>query len=378
MTTWKLPHGISDLSIINSNKLVKIRQQLLDLYLSFGYKFVYPPIVEYEKSLFALEENTSCAFKTIDPYDAKLLVIHSDITPQIARLDAKYNSNNNIARYCYISSILKTIPDDFYSTRNPIQLGVEIYGSNSYKADLEIINLALKSLQLLGFNDKLLLNIGNVEIFNILLARLKLTKEESQSVSSIFKRKSSADLAEFFKTHKNNNNIDDLVYLLSLDGGLSVLSAAKKYYQHIPSIVDIIDKLKIIHNLLSSKNVDIYFDLSELKPHSYYTGLIFSFFNEQFPKSLAQGGRYNNLASRFLVSRPATGFSMDLKYLISNNKQEIIDKILYAPSIVDDKLAEFIDKLRAKGMIVINNIDDKQDNSFIKIKNKWQIKNKKD
>ncbi len=385
MTTWKLPHGISDLSIANSNKLVKIRQQLLDLYRSFGYQFVYPPIVEYEGSLFALKEDTSKSFKTIDPYDSKLLIIHSDITPQIARLDAKYNKDkdNDIARYCYISSILKTVSDDFYSTRNPIQVGAEIYGSNSYKADLEIINLTLKSIILLGFDNKLLLNIGNVEIFNILVKRLKLTQEELQSVINIFKKKSTTDLIKFFKTCKNkNNNIDDLIYLLSLDGDVSVLKSAKKYYQHIPSILSIIDNLNAIYNALESKNINIYFDLSELKAHSYYTGLIFSCFYKQFPKALAQGGRYNNLANRFLVSRPATGFSIDLKYLISNDKQKIKNNILYAPYELDDKLAELINTLRAKGNIIINDINNKQSNSFININNEWQIKpsleNKKD
>lgn len=380
MSIWKLPHGISDLSISGSDKFANIRGNLLNLYKTFGYRFVYPPIVEYEKSLFTSEENSITDFKTIDPNDGKLLVIRSDITPQIARLDAKYSTVNDISRYCYVSGILKTISDDFYSSRNPIQTGVELYGSTNGKADLEVIEIMLNSLELLGFDNNILLNIGNIAIFNTLIAKLSLTNDEVGQIKDIFIRKSKTELFAFIDNYKDNNNltdakiIDDVIYLFNLAGDVSILTAAKNYYKHINSIVKIIDKIIILAQKLATKKITLYFDLADLRAQPYYTGLLFSCFNKNHHKAIAQGGRYDNLSAKFDISRAAVGFSLDLKYIIDNNNQVSDYSQLFAPNIVDEDLAIFIAKLRNDGITVVNNIDGKENNSFIKVNNKWQIK----
>ncbi|HIG89142.1 MAG TPA: ATP phosphoribosyltransferase regulatory subunit, partial [Candidatus Thioglobus sp.] len=251
-------------------------------------------------------------FKFLDSVSGKMLGVHADITPQIARIDAKSGSEN-IAKYCYINAILQTKADDFYASRSPIQAGAELYGSEDVSADIEVIELMLDSLKLLSINS-IVLSLGNVAIFNAMIEQESLSNEQISQLKQIFVRRSTPDLNVFL----NNNALrsaDQFSQLMKLEGDASILDEALEVFKDLPKAKSAVEDLIKINNQLDIANIKVIVDLAELRAYEYHTGVVFSAYNENYSKALAQGGRYNGLSESFGQSRAATGFSFDLKFL---------------------------------------------------------------
>ena len=248
----------------------------------------------------------------MDSASGKMLGVHADITPQIARIDAK-RASKGIEKYCYVNAVLQTKADDFYASRSPIQAGAELYGSDDIAADVEVIELMLESLKLLSISP-IVLSLGNVAIFNALIAQEDLATEQVSTLRQVFVRRSAPDLSVFL-SNNNLNNADKFSELMTLEGGASVLDEARSIFNDIPEAKIAIEHLIKINLQLNMADVDVIIDLAELKAYEYHTGVVFSAYNENYSKALAQGGRYNGLSESFGQSRAATGFSFDLKFL---------------------------------------------------------------
>lgn len=312
MNTWQLPEGIDELTGDRALAFERVRRQLIDLYADKGFALVIPPMVEHIESLLltsnAVNEKT---FKFLDPISGKMLGVHADITPQIARIDAK-QSDDKVARYCYVNAVLQTKADDFYTSRSPIQAGAELYGSDSVEADVEVIGLMLESLKLLSIQPTL--SLGNVGVFDALIATEALNDEQTSALRQIFIKRSVPDLAVFLSNNKLEN-AHKFNALMKLEGDVSVLDEALGIFQDLPKAKVAIQDLLAITAQLDAADAEVVVDLAELKAYEYHTGVVFSAYNENYSKALAQGGRYNGLSESFGRPRAATGFSFDLKFL---------------------------------------------------------------
>jgi len=313
MSTWQLPEGIDELTGDRALAFESIRRQLLDLYADKGFGLVIPPMVEYVESLLltsnSVDEKT---FKFLDSISGKMLGVHADITPQIARIDAK-RASDKVEKYCYVNAILQTKADDFYASRSPIQAGAELYGSDEIAADVEVIELMLESLKLLSISP-IVLSLGNVAIFNALISQEDLSGEQVTKLRQIFARRSTPDLAKFIGSTALNN-ADKFSALMKLEGNVSILDKALNVFSDLPEAKSAIEDLIKISTQLNTADVEVIIDLAELKAYEYHTGVVFSAYNEDYSKALAQGGRYNGLSASFGKARAATGFSFDLKFL---------------------------------------------------------------
>jgi len=316
MSAWQLPEGIDELAGGQALAFESIRRKLLDLYQERGFGLVIPPMVEYVESLLLTSKSLdSKTFKFLDSASGRMLGVHADITPQIARIDAK-RSSNKIEKYCYINAILQTKADDFYASRSPIQAGAEMYGSPSIDADIEVIELMLDSLQLLDIKN-IVLSVGNVGIFNSIVGEESLSVDQSIELREIFQKRSKTDLAEFFSDNKLTN-ADKLSRLMDLEGDSSILDEALIIFKENTEAIKSIQELISIDKKLSIDGVKVMYDLAELKSYEYHTGVVFSAYSSKFSKALALGGRYQGLGESFgkyKNSRSATGFSFDLKFL---------------------------------------------------------------
>ncbi len=313
MSTWQLPEGIDELTGDRALAFESIRRQLLDLYADRGFGLVIPPMVEYVESLLLTSDSVDeKTFKFLDSASGKMLGVHADITPQIARIDAKCASDK-VEKYCYVNAILQTKADDFYASRSPIQAGAELYGSDNISADVEVIKLMLESLKLLSIGP-VVLSLGNVAIFNALIAQEDLSIEQVSKLRQIFARRSTPDLAEFIDS-TTLNNTDMFNALMKLEGDVSILDKALGVFNDLPEAKSAIEDLIKISTQLNATDVEVMIDLAELKAYEYHTGVVFSAYNKDYSKALAQGGRYNGLSASFGQARAATGFSFDLKFL---------------------------------------------------------------
>jgi len=374
MSNWQLPEGIDELTGEQAVTFESIRRRLLDLYQSWGYELVVPPMVEYIESLILTSNSVDQkTFKFLDSSSGRMLGVHSDITPQIARIDSKRSKPDKTDRYCYINAILKTKADDFYASRSPIQAGAELYGYKGIEADIEVIELMLASLSILNIQG-LTLSLGNTAIFNALCESTELEKQDIETLRDIFKRKSIPDLNIFLKDNAIKE-AEKFSALISLDGDNQVLDRALKVFADFPSVVEAINDLIKLNKVFNGNGINLMFDLGEVKAYEYHNGIVFAAYHPNYSKALAQGGRYNGLSQSLGVSRDATGFSFDLKFLIQNQKSNPIkSKILNVPTSDDPELKAFINDLRLQGFIVSQDFTNSNNLDVNKVDGKWALK----
>ena len=374
MNNWQLPEGIDELTGEQAVTFESIRRRLLDLYQSWGYELVVPPMVEYIESLILTSNSVDQkTFKFLDSSSGRMLGVHSDITPQIARIDSKRSKPDKTDRYCYINTILQTKADDFYASRSPIQAGAELYGYKGIEADIEVIELMLASLSILNIQG-LTLSLGNTAIFNALCEATELDKQDIATLRDIFKRKSIPDLDTFLKDNAIKE-ADKFSALISLDGDDQVLDRALKVFADFPKVVEAINDLIKLNKVFNGNEVNLMFDLGEVKAYEYHNGVVFAAYHPSYSKALAQGGRYNGLSQSLGVSRDATGFSFDLKFLIQNQKSNSIkSKVLSAPTSDDPNLKAFIKDLRLQGFIVSQDFTNSNNLDVKKVDGKWALK----
>ena len=374
MSNWQLPEGIDELTGDQANAFESARRDLLDLYQSWGYDIVVPPMIEYADNLVLNSKSVDDkTFKFLDSVSARMLGVHSDITPQIARIDSKRVNSEEIKRYCYINAILQTKADDFYASRSPIQAGIELYGFKGIDADIEVIVLMLSSLRLLNISTPTL-SLGNTAIFNALCDSANLNSNDKVALRDIFKRKSIPDLDNFLSQNqiKESNKFKSLI---SLDGDEKILDEALEVFKDMPTIIDAIDDLRKLNDFFKDYDTELMFDLGEVKAYEYHDGIVFAAYSEKYSKAIAQGGRYDGLSQSFDSPREATGFSFDLKFLIHqqaiglNNK-----KVLNAPNIANPDFIELVNQLRAQGHIIRTDLKGSNEVDFVNENGKWKLK----
>ena len=374
MSNWQLPEGIDELTGDQANAFESARRDLLDLYQSWGYDIVVPPMIEYADNLVLNSKSVDDkTFKFLDSVSARMLGVHSDITPQIARIDSKRANSEEIKRYCYINAILQTKADDFYASRSPIQAGIELYGFKGIDADIEVIVLMLSSLRLLGISTPTL-SLGNTAIFNALCDSAHLNINDKVALRDIFKRKSIPDLDNFLSQNqiKESNKFKSLI---SLDGDEKILDDALEVFKEMPSIIDAIDDLRKLNDFFKDYDTELMFDLGEVKAYEYHDGIVFAAYSKKYSKAIAQGGRYDGLSQSFDSPREATGFSFDLKFLIHQQAIGLNNKrVLNAPNIDNPDFIEFINQLRAKGHIIRTDLKGSNEVDFVNENGKWKLK----
>src|SRR6185503_17267668 len=140
---WLLPEHIEDILPEEAMRIELLRRSILDLFFKSRFELVMPPLVEFTDSLLTgtghdLDLRT---FKLVDQLSGRMMGVRADITPQVARIDAHLLNQSGVTRLCYCGSVLHTRPLGPAATREPIQIGAEIYGHAGIASDLEIQSL---------------------------------------------------------------------------------------------------------------------------------------------------------------------------------------------------------------------------------------------
>ena len=354
---WQLPDGVEEVLPAQAAVVEGLRRQLLDLYHSWGYQLVIPPLVEFTESLLiGLGKDLDLlTFRMTDQLSGRTLGVRADITPQVARIDAHSLAQPGVTRLCYAGSVLHTRPKSLMASRSPIQVGAELYGDDSLAADLEIIQLMLATLDAAGVR-RITLDLGHVGVYEAVLAAAALDGEREAEVFDALQRKSRPDLEQAL-AGVEAASASLITGLLDLHGDEAMLGLAReRLAEHAPAALQAVATLEAMASSLLAVRPDLqlYFDLAELRGYHYHTGIVFAAYAPGHGQALANGGRYNDVGRVFGRARPATGFATDLKALMSlmpplQPPQGAID----APSSQAPGLLEAIRHLRASGEVVI-------------------------
>lgn len=357
---WLLPAGIIEVLPQEAAQLEKLRRQLLDLYTTWGYELVIPPLVEYLETLLAgtgptLDLQT---FKLIDQLTGRLLGVRADMTPQVARIDAHHLKRDVPTRLCYLATVLHTRPNHFAGSRSPLQTGVELYGYAGVAGDAEILSLMLATLQTTGLTD-FHVDVGHVGIYQSLVRAARLQPTQETQLLEAIKRKASAEIHALLTDWQVPNEIRQwLSELVHLYGDYGILAEATRVLAKAPAAVHA--ALSDLHSLSEQlSEFTLHFDLAELRGYNYHTGIVFAAYVAGQGQAIAKGGRYDNLSQLFGRQRPATGFSTNLRMLVSllpAPHQQSLNTAILAPAQADAALLATIAKLRQQGHIVIRQL----------------------
>jgi ATP phosphoribosyltransferase regulatory subunit len=385
MTTvdhWQLPDGIEEVLPDQAESVEHLRRTLLDLYRSWGYRLVIPPLMEFTESLLVGlgEDLDLLTFKLTDQLSGRTLGIRADITPQVARIDAHSLAEEGVTRLCYAGSTLHTRPKSLLASRSPIQVGAELYGDDSLGADVEIVRLMLATLAAAGLTG-ITLDLGHVGIYEAVLAAAGLTGEQEKTVFDALQRKSVPDL-RLALAGVEPGNAALIVALVDLHGDVTVLSDARALFaQAVPNALVAVDALQDVACDIRRQlpGLDIYFDLAELRGYHYHTGLVFAAYVAGCGQALANGGRYNDVGAVFGRARPATGFATDLKALMTVLPASIAGGgAISMPDADDPALDVQVRGLRAAGEVVINCLsgapDPRCDRQLVEENGQWLVK----
>ncbi len=356
---WLLPDGIEEVLPPDALAVEKLRQSILELYDSWGYELVMPAMIEFTDSLLTGTANSldQKTFYLVDQLSGRQMGIRSDMTPQVARIDAHQLASSGISRLCYCGHLIHAQADGLNPSRSPLQIGAEIFGNASIEADIEVVCLMLETLHRVPLQ-QVSIDLGHVGIFRSLFEQSGLDPKLEQRLFDMLQRKSLPELRSFLKEQDiSEQKRQQFCQLAQLNGDVSIIQQAKQVYRDAaPGCLAALEHIEAVAQGLQQRypGLLIHCDLSELRGYEYHTGLVFAAFLPGQGREIARGGRYDDIGSVFGVARPATGFSADLLNLyqlagiVSNKK----DKIL-APRQDDEALSALIADLRKKGKRVI-------------------------
>ncbi len=375
---WLLPEGIEDVLPGEALHREQVRRRLLDHFEGWGYEYVIPPMLEFLTSLLTgtgrdLDIKT---LKVTDQMSGRTLGIRADMTPQVARIDAHSLNRDGPVRLCYAGTVLHSRADNMLATRAPTMVGAELFGDSSHRADTEIVSLMVESLQSFGVPE-VHLELGDVSIYRELVSGIE--PDQQAILFDLIQKKAHADLAAAAKKATTDEALVELlIELPRMCGDVSVLARAKELFVGQPAILERISNLQLIADSVRSRfsDVNIYFDLSELRGYDYHTGIVFaSYVNGS---RVAKGGRYDDVGAVFGRRRSATGFDVHVAGLAAETQGVASEaqRIRVSPTDATDPFCwALIVKLREEGQVVIE--DDTGisafDGELRKIDGTWRV-----
>ncbi len=309
---WLLPEYIEDILPAEAARIEQLRRKILDLFFKHDYELVMPPLLEYMDSLLTgtghdLELRT---FKVVDQLSGRMMGLRADITPQVARIDAHLLNRKGVTRLCYCGSVLHTRPASPGATREPIQIGAELYGDAGVEADLEILRLLCNALQLARVRNARIA-IGHVAVFRSLARAAGAGPELEAELFEALQKKDVPGLEQLTKKISSAHR-KALLLLPGLYGGPEILGVAEK---KLPKIAALTRALATLRKLARACKLPVSLDLAELRGYHYHSGVVLDAYCDSVTGAVARGGRYDEVGKAFGRARPATGFSIYLRSL---------------------------------------------------------------
>jgi len=389
---WLLPDGIEEVLPDEAARLERMRRRVLDLLGRWGYALVMPPLMEYLDSLLTgvAQELDLQTFKITDQLSGRLMGIRADMTPQAARIDAHYLKQEGPVRLCYVGPVLRTRPDAPGGSREPLQLGAELFGHSGPASDGEVICLMITVLEAVGLSE-LHVDLGHVGIFRGLAMAAGVDGDQEARLFDAMQRKAEGEVTQLLDSWAVEPKLKTLlVSLPSLNGDSSILEEARELFRMAPTgVLQALDDLEQVAARVRREmpERDLYFDLAELSGYGYHTGVVFSALVPGHGMAVANGGRYDGIGGVFGRRRPATGFGVDLRLLarISDAATDDGPEGILAPDVDDDGLLAEIAHLREQGERVVRILPGQTvsaeelrcDRELVKTGSRWSIESVK-
>ena len=288
-----LPEGFKVLLPEEAQKEEQISRKILDVLIKKGYFLVKTPLIEYENNNnniftdnFNIHNQSHEPFILVEPDTKKILVIRSDITPQVAKLAAtKLSHIKRPLRLMYSGEVLRNMKNLYQSDRQFKQIGAEIIGADYKKSLLEIIkltnfivtNLKIKNTVIDFSVPSLMIHLQKLINFNTVEGKIIKEGIENKDPGLI--------------TLKKYNYIKNII---DCSGEFNVAKNNFRNFIFPAKIKKILDKFFNTIEYIKKNNskISISVDISEGNSFLNYQNLGFKVYNRDDSNVIAIGGDY--------------------------------------------------------------------------------------
>ncbi|MBO0467733.1 ATP phosphoribosyltransferase regulatory subunit [Enterococcus plantarum] len=312
-----LPSGTRDKLFREANGAYQLEKQVNDIVKKRGYQRIDTPVIEFEDVFYSEEKNEKEFYRFFDK-QGRLLVLRPDMTMPIGRVIATTGIQPPL-KLSYSGKIFRS-NDAMLGEQNEVtQVGIELIGYTSLKADIECITCAveiLEELKIPNFHFEL----GHAQIFRLIVRFLKLDDQAKTNLQLYFNNKSLTDLNQFVALYPSE--LDAFICAIPKLFGEphEVLSIARELLPKSSKIIQVIDELDRVVQIIKSlhSKISLTVDLGLVALMDYYTGVLFSGYADLVPDIFLRGGRYDHLAEQFGHSIiPAVGLGINLDTLVT-------------------------------------------------------------
>ena len=343
-----VPAGFKDILNFDASIEHKYKNNIINYFRDNGFTLIKTPLIEFSKNL----DNNTLSLKTNKKKDQ--LSIRNDITPQIIRIASSRLANKiRPLKLCYYGEVVRKVGTILRPERQFQQVGAEIIGSESYKADVEIINLAYETLKKIGVKN-IVIEITAPFFLDSLLKKI-IDKDLKNQLKKFIKLK---DIKNCLKLLKKNELYNSFKTLHLCSGAIQ---NKKKYISKLNKIIGYnneVERLIKISNLIkTSKNDSLNIDFFDLqKNKNYYKGIKFTFFAKDVRGEIAGGGRYNlKYGSN---SETAIGYTCYMDTILRSSSLINQNKRILIAFNTSDKIKQ---KLINKGYSLFKTFEDNSD-----------------
>ncbi len=364
------PEGTKDLLFGECIVRRNIENTLLDLFKSRGYSEMITPGFEFFdvfnlNSRYFPQENL---YKMTDN-KGRLLVMRPDSTMPIARVVAtRLRDAVMPLKLCYNQTVYRTEPALKGRSDEMVQAGVELIGSDSRMADLEVLSMAADSLK--SFGMEFSLEIGHIGVFKELVGKLETTDKTKEKIRRLIETKNFPALNDLLDTLGKSPVTEALKTLPALFGGEEVFDKAAELMPD-DNITRILDELRGVYNDISElygNAGSITVDLGIVNKTDYYTGLIIKGYLQGHGDEVISGGRYDKLISEFGYDVPAVGFAVNVNSIAALIEKNGVlpavpkpDVVVFAGEGCEVEALRKSQELREQGLVVENALFDDLD-----------------
>ncbi|MDE6035005.1 MAG: ATP phosphoribosyltransferase regulatory subunit [Ruminococcus sp.] len=361
------PEGTKDYLFGECLVIRDVENTLVKLFRSCGYSEIITTGLEFYdvfnlNSRYFPQENL---YKMTDS-KGRLLVMRPDTTMPVARVVAtRLRDAVFPLKLYYNQTVYRTEPALKGRSDEIVQTGIELIGTQSKSADLEVIATAVTALK--SFGMEFSLEIGHIGIFKELVGRLDVSDKVKEKIRRLIETKNFPALNDLLDSLEKSNITYALKNLPALFGGEEVFEQAEEILPD-ESIKYLLDELRDIYNNIAElcgNDGTITVDLGLVNKTDYYTGLIIKGYLQGHGEEVLSGGRYDRLISEFGYDVPAIGFAVNVNAVAKLiEKSGVIpampkvDAIVYAEEGFEVSAIKTAQALREQGLIVENALFD--------------------
>ena len=364
------PEGTKDYLFDECSRRSRVTGILKEIFKARGYRRVMTPTIEFydvfgASAAYLPQENM---YKLMDQ-KGRLMVLCPDGTVPIARLAATRLMQMEMPLRLYYSHNVYRMANGLRGRSSEIyQCGVELIGNGSMRSELEILEMAAKSLDNISEGNGYRLELCHIGYFKALMESLGADEETKEEIRAHIEQKNFASLNDVLEQFNGSRAAVALKTLPRLFGGEEVLEQAYALFDDVEAHKSL-DHLQAIYRCLQQLGLgdNVIIDLGLVNQAEYYTGVIFRGYFNEVGEPVLSGGRYDNLLSDFGAARPAVGFAVnvDLASHLVEKRPPLTAEVLVMAA-ADDYLVKAIQyrkQLIDKGQVVENCVLDNRDDA---------------